>query len=166
MPRQTSKSTKLWIGGIIVILSSGTILVCGVVVLVFGCIFCANISGMVSIAFPPPEKVAEQYFEAVLAGNMNAIQELTAEEGDPCRDSALLMAGYHIGRFRDSEVKDVNITAGYWPDAPTDYSPARKQIATITFKFRKPGESEWKSEKIRFNIWQSGWRYLVCGPPV
>ena len=58
-----------------------------------------------------------------------------------------------------------DITAGYWAETPTDFSPASRQIASITFRFRKSGESDWKNGRIRLSIWQSGWKYIVCGSP-
>ena len=51
------------------------------------------------------------------------------------------MAQQHIEQFGGSQVIDENIAVGYWDEAPTDFSPARKQIATVTFKCRKSGES-------------------------
>lgn len=130
-----------------------------------GAVYLANMEfGIISVAFPAPATVAQRYFTAVQAGDEKAVLKLTAAQGF-CHDLTLDMAREHIAHFAYQEMRNVVVSAGYWKDAPTDYSPARSQIGTIQFEYREAEGGEWQKGEIRFSIEQSGWRYIVCGFP-
>ncbi|MBX3054451.1 MAG: hypothetical protein KF753_23465 [Caldilineaceae bacterium] len=150
------KACAIWAAGIFIL---ATFLVC------VGVLYLANIEfGIISVAFPAPATVAQRYFTAVQAGDEKTVLKLTAAQGF-CHDLTLDMAREHIARFASQEIRNVVVSADYWKDAPTDYSPARTQIGTIQFEYREVEGDEWQKGEIRFSILQSGWRYIICGFP-
>lgn len=150
------KSKRLWIA----IFTS-----LGVLIFIFGVIAFANTElGIISIAFPSAQIVSQKYFEAAIKGDEKAIINLTTEQ-DLCHDLTLQMAHGHIAKYKAKEIRDLKISTGYWEEAPTDFSPAREQNASITFEFRGAGQTQWQPGEIRLAIWQVGWKRIVCGWP-
>jgi hypothetical protein len=102
----------------------------------FGCLFL--LFGVVS--FPPTEWITRNYFDAVVAGDLNRALLFSYSQKYPdCRQFTEKSAVEDIKMFGGAQVRNVNIQVIF-----STGSDERPQLGRVTFDYRKTGADHWQ----------------------